>query len=72
MPRCDGAEFAARYRLRPHHAPVILLTASDRRTEHCREIDADACLGKPFDIDELLDAVAQRCLALSHAGASAA
>lgn len=67
MPRCNGAEFAVRYRLQQDRAPVILLTATDSAAARCREIDADACLRKPFDIDDLLDAVAQRCLA--HTGA---
>ena len=61
MPRCDGAGFAAQYRLEDQHAPIILLTASDRRQDHCREIHADACIGKPFQIDELLEAVEEHC-----------
>ena len=58
MPRCNGAGFAARYRLRPEHAPIILLTASFNLLERCSEVHADGCLGKPFELDELLDAVA--------------
>lgn len=58
MPRCDGASFAARYRLTPDHAPIILLSAAYPLSERCREVHADACLSKPFQIDALLSAVA--------------
>src|SRR5688500_8153900 len=36
MPRCDGPEFALRYKREPIHAPIILLTASHQVKERCR------------------------------------
>jgi CheY-like chemotaxis protein len=57
MPRCDGEAFAERYRAFPDPAPIILLTASHQVRERCRLVHADGCIGKPFDIDELLAAV---------------
>ena len=57
MPRCDGATFAERYRAEPDPAPIILVTASHQVRERCRLVHADGCIGKPFDIDELLTAV---------------
>src|SRR5687768_390333 len=57
MPRCDGPAFAARYRREPNHAPIILLTASHHVKERCKQVGADGCIGKPFDIDKLLKVV---------------
>ena len=57
MPRCDGPAFAARYRREPIHAPIILVTASHQVKERCRLVAADGCIGKPFDIDNLLSIV---------------
>jgi len=57
MPRCDGPAFAERYRARPDPAPIILLTASHQVRERCRTVHADGCVGKPFDIDQLLHSV---------------
>ncbi|HEU5318774.1 MAG TPA: response regulator [Chloroflexota bacterium] len=55
MPRCGGEEFARRYRERGSApAPIILLTASHQVAERCRLVNADGCVGKPFDIDRLL------------------
>ena len=57
MPRCDGPAFAERYRTEPDPAPIILLTASHQVRSRCTQVHADGCVGKPFDIDELLQAV---------------
>ena len=61
MPRMDGWETAARLRKDPHteHIKVILLSAraqeADLRRGH--GIGVDAYLTKPFDPDELVEAV---------------
>ena len=57
MPRCDGPAFAERYRAAPDPAPIILLTASHQVRDRCGRVHADGCVGKPFDIDDLLRAV---------------
>ena len=55
MPVCDGPTFAAAYRRQPGpHAPIVLITAARDLDCRAREVRADDCLGKPFDLDELL------------------
>ena len=55
MPVCDGPAFAAAYRERPGpHAPVVCLTASHSAATRCAEMGAEAFLGKPFGLDDLL------------------
>jgi DNA-binding response OmpR family regulator len=61
MPRCGGEEFARRYRESTDDAaPIILLTASHQVAERCRLVQADGCVGKPFDIDRLLETLETR------------
>ena len=57
MPLCDGPTFAERYRAEPDPAPIILLTASHQVRTRCGLVHANGCIGKPFDIDELLETV---------------
>ena len=64
MPGMDGVSIAQQLR---HNAetqtiPIIAMTAAGRAAVVCREMEANGCLGKPFDIDHLVDTV-QR---LSH------
>jgi CheY-like chemotaxis protein len=60
MPVCDGPCFAAAYRSEPGpHAPIVLVTASRELDDRAREVRADGALGKPFDLDALLDLVAR-------------
>ena len=55
MPLCDGPAFAAAYRESPGpHAPVVCLTASHSAATRCSEMGAQAFLGKPFGLDDLL------------------
>jgi CheY-like chemotaxis protein len=68
MPNCDGPAFAERYRAAPNPAPIILLTASHQVRARCGMVDADGCIGKPFDIDDLLRTVEDH----SHSHAKAA
>lgn len=58
MPVMDGWQFAKSYRERPgHHAPIVICTAALDVRRDAREIGADGFLGKPFQLDELLDLV---------------
>lgn len=57
MPRCDGPAFAREYRRRGTAAPIVLLTASHQVEVRCREVGAQGCIGKPFDVDHLLEAI---------------
>jgi CheY-like chemotaxis protein len=58
MPVMDGWQFAQAYRQRPApHAPIIVMTAAQHAREWCAEVNADACLPKPFDLDALIACV---------------
>jgi two-component system chemotaxis response regulator CheY len=58
MPIMDGWAFARAYRARPGpHAPIVVITAATDAGERAAEVQADAYLGKPFDLDDLLDIV---------------
>jgi CheY-like chemotaxis protein len=59
MPVMDGWAFARTYRERPGpHAPIVVLTASRNAAEWAGEVAAQGFVGKPFDLDEVLRAVA--------------
>jgi CheY-like chemotaxis protein len=58
MPVMDGWEFAQRYSLMPgKHAPIIACVAALDATTACEGVPAVAILSKPFDLDDLLEAV---------------
>lgn len=58
MPVMDGAEFARRYReLVATPAPIIVLTAARDATRAGGDLLAARYLAKPFDLDDLLDAI---------------
>jgi CheY-like chemotaxis protein len=60
MPRMDGVAFAREYHRRATYpAPILLLTASVNGAEWHRAIGAVSHMSKPFDIDDLLAAVAE-------------
>ena len=61
MPGMDGVDVARRLRSNPDTAgiPIIAMTAAGRAAIVCHEMDANGCLGKPFDIDQLVDTVDQ-------------
>jgi CheY-like chemotaxis protein len=60
MPVLDGWEFARRYRaLLEHPARIVCMTAADDVRQRCRDIGADGCLPKPFNLDALYRVVAQ-------------
>ena len=58
MPLMDGWEFARRYRTvsrRP--APIICMTAARDAAQWAAQIQADAHVAKPFDVEALLNTV---------------
>lgn len=58
MPVMDGWQFADAYRNGDYQqAPIVVVTAARDATERANEIRADGYLGKPFDIDDLLDTI---------------
>lgn len=59
MPVLDGWEFAKALRKRQIKVPIIVMTAATNADAWAREINADDCLGKPFDLTDLLDRIAR-------------
>jgi len=60
MPVMDGWGFAEAYRRLPApRAPLVVMTAAHDTRERADAIGADGLLAKPFDLDDLLDAVAR-------------
>ena len=58
MPVMDGWAFAREFRKRHDRlAAILVLTAATDAGARAREVDADGYLGKPFEIDELLDMI---------------
>ena len=57
MPVMDGWGFARELRERGVELPIVVMTAAQSAEQWCREIGAEACLSKPFDMDQLLDTV---------------
>ena len=57
MPVLDGAGFCAEVRARGwrDRIAIIVATASERASEEQDRCGADAYLGKPFDLDRLID-----------------
>lgn len=60
MPVMDGWEFVREFRRRrrDERTPVIILSALRHVEEATRNLDVQAVLAKPFNLDELLDVVA--------------
>ncbi len=60
MPEVNGWEFAEAYRKLPGpHAPIIVITAGKDAPARAEEIGAAGFLGKPFDLDDLIEVVRQ-------------
>ena len=60
MPGCDGRCLLEGYRALPGpRTPVVLVTAARDARRRAAEVGADAHLGKPFELDALLDLVAR-------------
>jgi len=65
LPSCSGEEIAARLRtLYPGGLPIVVLSGRLDAPEIAARIGAVACLGKPFNVSDLLDAV-HRAIATS-------
>ncbi|MEO8956227.1 MAG: response regulator [Ktedonobacteraceae bacterium] len=60
LPLLNGSEVAAQVHARYGAAvPIILITADGQAEEKSRRVRATSFLRKPFDIDDLVDAVQQ-------------
>jgi CheY-like chemotaxis protein len=58
MPVMDGWAFARAYRSQPGpHAPIVVITAARDAGERAAEVHAEDFLGKPFDLNDLLNVV---------------
>ncbi|HEY3109013.1 MAG TPA: response regulator [Chloroflexota bacterium] len=61
MPILDGWGFAAALRKRGLKVPIAVMTAAQNAQRWCDEIGGDACLAKPFDLDDMVATVARFC-----------
>jgi CheY-like chemotaxis protein len=60
MPVLNGWEFANCYRARGGpHAPVVVMTAARDAAARAAQVEAEAYLAKPCDLDDLLDVTAR-------------
>ncbi len=59
MPGMDGIRIAQELRSDASTSaiPIVAMTAAGHAPTVCQEMDAQGCLGKPFDIDNLVAAV---------------
>jgi two-component system response regulator VicR len=59
MPGMDGISVAQALHENPDtcRIPIVAMTAAGLAAYVCQEMDASGCLGKPFDIDHLLEVV---------------
>ncbi|MCL5961498.1 MAG: response regulator transcription factor [Chloroflexi bacterium] len=58
MPLMDGREFCQWLRSTGHsEVPVVLMTAGVNVAKTCKEVGAQACLVKPFDLSDLQSCV---------------
>lgn len=58
MPVLDGWGFARAMRERGLVIPILVMTAAQDARQWAGEVGAAACIPKPFDIDDLLGAIA--------------
>jgi two-component system, chemotaxis family, chemotaxis protein CheY len=61
MPVMDGWSFVDELRRRGYDVPILVMTAAHDATDWAAEIGAVGCVAKPFEVDDLLEAV-QRLL----------
>jgi CheY-like chemotaxis protein len=67
MPGMDGITIAQQLKADPDTAdiPIVAMTAAGRAPIICHEMDAAGCLGKPFDIDSLVE-TCDRLIHMTH------
>jgi two-component system, chemotaxis family, chemotaxis protein CheY len=58
MPVLDGWGVANALHEQGRRVPTVVMTAAENAQRWCAEVAADACVGKPFDLEDLLNAVA--------------
>lgn len=63
MPVMDGWRFAEEVRQQGIAVPIVVMTAAQDASRWAAEIGADGYVAKPFDIDDLLSAVATHRIA---------
>jgi urea transport system substrate-binding protein len=61
MPVMDGWAFTAAVRARGLDFKIVVMTATPDVRRWADEVHADGFLGKPFDLDALLDLVQRLC-----------
>ena len=60
MPVMNGWDFAREFRARHGRAcPIVVVTAAENAQLRAKEIEAEAWLAKPFDLDDVLRMVAR-------------
>jgi two-component system chemotaxis response regulator CheY len=59
MPEMDGWGFARAIRERGMQLPILVMTAAENARAWANEIGADGFVSKPFELEELLAAVAR-------------
>lgn len=57
MPVLDGWGFAEQLRARRLNYPIVVMTAADSARRWAEEIGASGYIAKPFDVNELLQAI---------------
>jgi two-component system, OmpR family, phosphate regulon response regulator PhoB len=67
MPGMDGITIAQHLKNDPETSaiPIVAMTAAGRAPVVCHEMDASGCLGKPFDIDHLVE-TCERLVHMTH------
>lgn len=59
MPVMNGWQFSQELKTRGVSVPIVVMTAAQDARAWAQEIDAAGYIGKPFDIDRLLEEVAR-------------
>lgn len=65
MPQMDGFQTIEKIRADAEiaHTPIIVLSAwtNSKNEKRALEMGADRCISKPFDMDQLLEAIREAC-----------